>query len=952
MFTRICLLLLLSALPTSAQTLFQGRIDVTVHDAQGSVVPGVTIQISGPAAASQVTDERGEVHILNLPPGTYIVESSLQGFQPYRNERVTVASGSGTPLRIIMQVSGVNEAVQVVASEPIVDPARQTVTTNVSYEELQQIPSSRDPWVVLQTVPGIIVDRVNVGGAESGQQSNYIAKGAVGSDNTWNIDGIPITDLAATGSSPTYYAFDMFQEMSVTTGGASATNPTAGAQLNMQFKGGADRIAGSAHAIGATEGWQSDNLPDELLDLAGPTGKGNRMKEFSDYGFDLGGPIVRGRWWAWGGYGRTDGTLFTLNGDPDRTLLENVAFKTTAQWNDRIRPEFLFFRGNKVKNGRGASPLRAPESTWDQKGPTPLYKGQVNIVASNNLFLNARVGYVGNGFGFTPLGGDASAWRDSGRVRRGNYYNYSTDRPDWSGHVDGSWFRGRHEVTFGGTYRYTLDDEFLVYPGNGVDSLHYDDFETTRGIQAWIYRPFFASSDLGTQSLYVGDTMRFGRLTANAALRFDRSVASMRESAQDANPSFPSLLPAIVAAPEKDLIDVSLLSPRLGVSYALDESGRTLLRASYGIFGSQLGSGTVQGFSAASLAILIYDATDRNGNNITDPGELDELIGWTGVDPENPGAGVNFNRVDPNLSSPRTHEIVLGVDREVMNNFAVSAAFTWRRFNDVIWTGLDLSSGNTIYPLVGVTSDDYVQEGVVSGTVDGFSFSQPYYAALTDRLPVGNGAEYRNRPGYHQRYMGIELQATKRLADRWMARVGFSTSTHREYFDDPSVALQDPTSTTIFPNIDGGMVLTPTFASGKSEIYMLSPRFQFTASGLYQLPYGINVAGNLVTRDGFGQPYFATVTTSDASSPEKRVLLVDPDESRLPGVVSLDVRVGKSFTIQDRELAFDLDLFNVLNKSTVLGRQYDVTATGSTGFNQPLEIMNPRLMRLGVRFRF
>lgn len=952
MFTRICLLLLLSALPASAQTLFQGRIDVTVQDAQGSVVPGVTIEIAGPAAASQVTDERGEAHFLNLPPGTYTVSSSLQGFQPYRNERVAVASGSGTPLRITLQVSGVSEAVQVVAAEPIVDPARQTVTTNVSYEELQQIPSSRDPWVVLQTVPGVIVDRVNVGGAESGQQSNYIAKGAVGSDNTWNIDGIPITDLAATGSSPTYYAFDMFQEMSVTTGGASATNPTAGAQLNMQFKGGADRVAGAAHWIGATESWQSGNLPDELLDLAGPTGKGNRMKEFSDVGFDVGGPIVRGRWWAWGAYGRTDGTLFTLNGDPDRTLLENTAFKTTAQLNDRIRPEFLFFRGNKVKNGRGASPLRSRETTWDQKGPTPLYKGQVNIVASNSLFMNARVGYVGNGFGFTPLGGDESAYRDAGRVRRGNYYAYSTERPDWSGHVDGNWFRGRHEITFGGSLRNTLDDEFLEYPGNGVDSLHYSDFATSRGMQAWIWRPFFASSELTSQSLYVGDTMRFGRLTANAALRFDRSVASMRESAQAANPGFPSLLPAIVTPAVDSMIDISLLSPRVGVSYALDDAGRTLLRASYGLFGSQLGSGTVQGFSAASLAILIYDATDMNGNNIADPGELTGLIGWTGVNPEDPGSGVNFNRVDPDLTSPKTHELVFGVDREVMNNFAVSAAVTWRRFNDVIWTGLDLSTGNTVYPLVGVTRDDYVQEDVISGTVDGFSYSQPVYAAITERLPEGNGADYRNRPGYHQQYMGLELQATKRLADRWMARVGFSTSTHREYFDDPSVAIQDPTSSTISPNIDGGVVVTPSSASGKSEIYMLSPRYQFNASGLYQLPYGINLAGNLVARDGFGQPYYATVSSSDASAPEKRVLLVDPDESRLPGVVSLDLRVGKTFAIQGRELALDLDLFNVLNKATVLGRQYDVTATGSTGFNQALEIMNPRLVRVGVRLRF
>jgi hypothetical protein len=953
MFIKACVLVLLSALPASAQTLFQGRIDVVVQDAQGSVVPGATVDISGPAAQSQVTDDRGEARFLNLPPGTYTVNANLQGFRPYLNERVAVTAGSGTPLRITMQVMGVTESVQVVSAEPIVDPARQAVTTSVSYEELQQIPSSRDPWVVLQTVPGIIVDRVNVGGAESGQQSNYLAKGAVGSDNTWSIDGIPITDLAATGSSPTYYAFDMFQEMSVTTGGASASNPTAGAQLNMQFKGGSDRLAATAHYIGATEDWQSDNLPDELLDLAGPTGKGNRMKEFEDVGFDVGGPLIPGKWWAWGAYGRTDGTLFTLNGDPDRTLLENIAFKTTAQLNTRIRPEFLFFRGEKVKNGRGASPLRAPETTWDQEGPTPLFKGQVNVVASNTLFMNARVGYVGNGFSFTPLGGDGSAYRDSGRVRRGNYYAYSTDRPDWSGHVDGSWFRGRHELTFGGSLRHTRDDEFLEYPGNGIDSLHSADYATTRSMQAQLWRPFFAASKVQSQSLYVGDTIRFGRLTANAALRFDRSAASMLDSPQTAHPTFPELLPAIVSPAESNMIEFSLLSPRVGISYALDESARTLLRASYGLFGSQLGSGTVQGFSAASLAILIYSATDLNGNNVADPGELNDLLGWTGVDPDDPGSGVNFNRVDPDLTSPKTHEVVLGLDREVATNLGISAAFTWRRFNDVIWTGTDLSSGNTVYPLVGVRREDYVLEQVVSGNLPGVgAYSQEIYTPIESALPPGNGGEYRNRPGYHQQYFGFEVQATKRLADRWMARVGFATSSHREHFDDPSLARQDPTSTTIFPNIDGGAVVTPSFGSGKSEVYLIMPRYQINASALYQLPWGVNLAGNLVAREGFGQPFFETVESSDPSATEKRVLLVAPDDTRLPGVVSLDLRVGKTFALRGSELAFDFDLFNVLNNSTVLGRQYDVTATGSTGFNQPLEIMNPRLLRLGLRFRF
>ena len=51
--------------------------------AQGSVVPGATVDVSGPAAQSQVTDDRGEAHFLNLPPGTYTVNATLQGFRPY-----------------------------------------------------------------------------------------------------------------------------------------------------------------------------------------------------------------------------------------------------------------------------------------------------------------------------------------------------------------------------------------------------------------------------------------------------------------------------------------------------------------------------------------------------------------------------------------------------------------------------------------------------------------------------------------------------------------------------------------------------------------------------------------------------------------------------------------------------------------------------------------------------
>ena len=947
------ILIVAFATPAFSQTLFQGRIDVTVLDSQSRAIPGVLVEIAGTSSQSQTTDDKGEAHFLNLAPGRYRISATLSGFRPFTAENIEVAAGTSVPLTIPLSVAGVTEAVQVVADTPVVDPARQTITTSISYDQLQRLPSARDPWVMLQTVPGVVVDRVNVGGAESGQQSNVLAKGAGTTENTWNLDGIPVTDLAATGSSPTYYNFDMFEEMSVTTGGASATNPTAGAQLNMQFKSGTNAFSGAAHYYGAGESLQSTNLPDELLPLAGPSGKGNRMKELADVGFDLGGPLVRDRLWAWGSYGYTDSTLFTLNGDPDRTELENVALKLTGQINSSIRPEFLFFRGNKVKNGRGASPLRAPETTWDQTGPTPLYKGQVNINGSNNLFLTMRGAYVGNGFSLSPQGGlDATGYRDANRVRRGSYVFYETKRPDYSVLADGNWFRGRHEIAFGGSWRHTKDDERQDFPGSGADNLHATDFATSRNITAYLYRPFFASSVTVNQGFYVGDTIRNGRLTAQLSLRYDRSYASMRESTQAAIPGFPTLLPSITAPAIDKMIDLSLLSPRAGITYALDSTGRTQVRASYGLFGSQLGSGTVQSFSAASQAVLIYQATDRNGNNIADPNELGELLNYAGVDPANPGGGINFNRVDPDLKAPKTHEVVFGFDRELMPQFGVSASLSWRRFTDVIWSGYDMSQLVTVYPLVGVTRADYELEGVVEGNVPGLgAYRQEYYAPTEASLPPGNGGEYRNRPDYYQDYLGFEIQATKRLSNRWMARVGFSSNRHTENFDGDA-ALQDPGPSTTWPNINGGAYVTATSGSGKSEIFLILPRYQLSASGLYQFNYGINVAASLNAREGYGMPFYHPVESADPLLPEKRVLLVDPRESRLPAVTVLDLRGEKSFTFGSRELAVSLDLFNVFNSSTVLGRQYDVTTTGTTGFNQPLEILNPRLLRLGVRFQF
>ena len=220
----------------------------------------------------------------------------MQGFGEYLNKNVPVVAGGNVQLKATMAVGGVQQQVEVTAATPVIDAKKTGTSTNVTLEELQNIPSARDPWVVMQTVPGIIVDRVNVGGSESGQQSGYQAKGASGADATWNMDGIPITDMSATGATPIYYDFDMFQEMNVSTGGSDLTAATGGVALNFILRSGTDTPRGSARYYFEDQSMQSNNMPPELAaTIGGASGKGNRTEQYPDYGFELGGPDRQGQ---------------------------------------------------------------------------------------------------------------------------------------------------------------------------------------------------------------------------------------------------------------------------------------------------------------------------------------------------------------------------------------------------------------------------------------------------------------------------------------------------------------------------------------------------------------------------------------------------------------------------------------------------------------------------------
>src|SRR5438552_10793337 len=99
-----CAALVALATPAFAQT--TGQIIGTVVDAQGGVLPGVTVSATSPqlqGTRTAITDSTGTFRFPTLPPGTYAVKVSLSGFQDVAQENITVSLDKSVTLNMKMQ---------------------------------------------------------------------------------------------------------------------------------------------------------------------------------------------------------------------------------------------------------------------------------------------------------------------------------------------------------------------------------------------------------------------------------------------------------------------------------------------------------------------------------------------------------------------------------------------------------------------------------------------------------------------------------------------------------------------------------------------------------------------------------------------------------------------------------------------------------------------------------
>jgi len=956
-------------LPVFAQVATKtGSIYGKVIDDKGAPLPGVSITLESETIPSQTAQSgpSGGFRFANLPPGTFSVNFSIEGFTEVRQESVQVNTGSQVQLEITLKPS-LSEEFTVIGDTPTVDTKKTGTSENFSREYLEDVPSARDPWVIIDQTTGVDSDRYNVAGSESGQQASFIARGGSDDNTVWNYDGVNATDPGALGASPTYFDFDAFEELAISTGGNDASVPTGGVVVNIVTKRAGNKWEGNGSFYFVNDSLQGDNTPDELKAIGA---KSNRLDEVKDYGFDIGGPIIKDKLFAWGAWHKNDIGLITTANLPDVTHLTDYNFKSNMNWNTANESQFGYFYGNKEKSGRAAInvAVQAPETLWSQGGTSTilpgLWTGQHTWIPNDHTIVTGRYGYIGNGFTLIPNGGKDKPMVYLASIPRWEdtlYFVAPIDRPSHDITVDANYYQenvlgGDHEFKFGFEYKTSKLHTFSSY-GNGVEIIDY--YQTTpQGplTQGYAYAQHYIDGHvkLNRTSFYATDTFRRDRLTLNLGFRFDNQTGLNEASNIPGVPGFEAFVGPLDFPGNDPGVTFNNWSPRVGATYDITGDGKTVIRGNFARYYDTYNPAFIQHQNPTYVyngAIFAYN--NLNGDRTITP---DEIVGspsyYGGLNGPifDLQSFLNNHPVDPDLKNSNSYEELVGFERQLSTDLSLSATYTHRDYRDT----------TAIVP-TGISASDYVLAGnFTANTVLG-NFNVPYYTLGVEQ---SGQSIVTNIEDYKTTYNGVDIAVRKRMSNNFLINGGLTLQRQKANYDggdsagfyigDGGITGQTfPFDPGQLQFLNGQPYAFAPGGSGKSGVYPYS-EWQFKLSGVYQFPKDFSVGAFARYQQGYPYVLFASISDASLSAAlgtSRHLIMVEPFGSRrFDNIFTLDLQLEKGFDMaQYGRIALTANLFNVTNTNTVIRRTRTVN---SSTFNRIDELISPFAVRVGARYSF
>ncbi len=695
-----------------------GAIVGVVRDSGGAVLPGATVEATGPVGTvTTVSDAEGVYRFPRLPSGRYTVKASLDGFADGTGE-VDLTVGSTQTVDFALRVGGVAETITVTAESPVIDLTSNATNTNISRERIEFIPRGRDFSDVVSQAAGAF---------DESQAGGISIDGSSGSENRFIIDGIDTTDPQV-GTSAVALRADFLEEVQVKSAGYAAEfGGSTGGVVNVVTKSGSNAWRGGALIEAQQRKWGGDERPILVNSLTENTFEYiNPPKDDEtriDPGFFLGGPILRNRLWFWGSYQpgirdveRTvhfqDGTTNTFQQDQrinygTGNITGNLASKVLFRVGANFSP-YTTERSLPAKTGR--TTLTSTEDYLrGTDGERNTWSGSVDYLPSQRAVFSARFGrfltdvhslnvdFPGLIHNFSTDSTPAGIAAIPEPYRRPSGFTSDvliTDATEFDEYIrdyigaDATFYLsgfGEHAVKVGYQTEKISND---VQRGYNADRILYyagRPYATTTGESVIGQYGHFRLLNISTQgavesrneALFIQDTWQLGgRLTLNLGLRTEHER-----------------IPNFGSAGVKNPIEFTWgqkLAPRLGFAYDVLGDQRWKAYGSYGRYYDVMKYEMPRGSFGGDKWVDYYFTWDNPNWQLNADGCT---VGSNTIN-ERPvcGAGTlievvdrRFNSaerldetVEPNLKPMQSDEYQFGIDHQLTDRIAVGARFVYK----------------------------------------------------------------------------------------------------------------------------------------------------------------------------------------------------------------------------------------------------------------------------------
>lgn len=939
----------LSAGTVRAQTgAMFGEIIGKAVDEQGSVLPGVTVTLSGPAIMGQqvtTTNERGLYRFPAVPSGTHRLEFELAGFSNYVREAIVVPIRTTITIDVTLRVATLQENVTVHGQSPVVDSENAKLGDRLSSEVLAAIPSQRSLFGTATLAPGMVMSTQDVGGVRSHTLSKMVAHGAVMPN--MNYFGV-IADSPTGDGMMQYVDINSIEELSVDTAAMGAdVEGGGGPNINVLPKSGGNNLTGSVYFIGLNDRLVDHNIDDRLRAQGITTG--STTLRLYDVNADAGGPIKKDRlWWYFSfrnydNYERVDGFPKDFSSNL-RNYTAHVNWKVSQANN----LSFYYTPNHKRQPNRGAAFNVSPEATRNQTSERHLENINLTSVVNQRTFLDISVTHS-----HMPVDYDyAREWYAlddkipaSFDITRGTSWGAFS-----AGHQidDGRRFHAAAALTYyrdgllGGNHQLKGGAETGHGWGRDVRTAYGDtQFRYRNGVPAEIFAfntPKISKETLRSFAGYVHDRIAYSRYTVNLGVRYEFTDAWLPEQTGGGGRWVPQTV-----FPRKDAgFNWSHFAPRTGLVLRLTEDGRNVAKASYGRYFERLYTPyfnliNPNVFSTTGIATYQWFG-DLNSNGTVEAGEYSPNPLRVFVP--------RLNSIDSGFKAPKTDEITAAYQRELRDNLGLSVSWVQRWFTDNF---ADVNVGIPPEAYAPVTLNDSGPDNLANTSDD-----RPI--TMYNVLPafLGRDAFRRQTMPGTMTYRGLEFALTKRLSNRWQLAGSYVWSRSEGVIlvyssaNGASRNMADPTN----PN-------TALFSNGSDAN---EQPHAFKLIGSYQAGYKINVGWNLQLLSGLpiDRTFQASLAQGATTVRAERRGTFRQDSPKL-----LSLKIDKEFPLWKNLRASGIaELHNVLNTNSAqayatLTREFRspaeleaAKATGGTYFGRISQIMPPRMLKLGVRLDF